>query len=180
MFSLLTKKYEQEVKREYYSRLVFVSLSFLLLTSITLLLSLIPYYYFLNLRTSTLTEQLATLKKTNSLRDETQMYEIVRNFNNTAAILSPELSALPIRDKMLQMISLKPIGVTLENLSWAGDPAPAGKFYLRGIADNRESLQKYIETLQLEKTFTNVEFSRNSYYTKDTNIDFSVDLSYKP
>ncbi|MFZ2038948.1 MAG: hypothetical protein WAV11_03350 [Minisyncoccia bacterium] len=180
MFSLLTKKYEQEVKREYSLRLIFIIVILLLGTSITLFLSLIPFYYFSSLRADALTEQLNVLKKNNSLRNETQMLEVVKNFKDTTEILAPELADLPIRNKLLEIIDLKGTGISLNNLSWAKDPVPAGKFFLRGIALNRESLQKYIQTLQMEKTFTNVEFSRISYYTKDTNIDFSVSLNYKP
>jgi len=180
MFSLLTKKYEQEVRREYSLRFIFIVSLFLMGTSVTLLLSLVPFYYFSSLRANSLIEQLDTLKKNNSLNNDAQMLETVKNFKYMTSILAPELTDLPIRNKLLEIIDLKGVGISLNSLSWSKDPIPAGKFFIRGTAINRESLQKYIQTLQIEKTFTNVEFSRISYYTKDTNIDFSVSLNYKP
>jgi len=180
MFSLLTKKYASEAKKEYYSRLLFVSLIFLIITALTLLLSLTPVYYFSNLRNKALSDQLDNLKKNNVLSNEAQVDELVKNFNETLAVISPELNKLPTKDRLLDIIKMRAGGISLKNLSWTDKPAPNGKFFVRGIASDRDSLQKYIQALQAEKIFSAVEFSRNSYYTKDTDIDFSIDLTYKP
>ena len=180
MFSLLTKKYASEARREYYARVFFVSLIFFIITTLVLLLSLTPFYYFSNLRHKTLTEQLENLKKDNLLSNESQADELVKGVSGVTAVLTPELNKLPIKDTVLNIINMRAGGISLKNLSWVDKPAPNGKFFVRGIARDRDSLQRYIQALQADKIFSSVEFSRNSYYTKDTDIDFSVDLTYKP
>ncbi len=179
MYNLLTEKYKSVVKGEYRQRISYAICFFVIVTLFILFFSWAPFYYFLTLRLDFVEQNLTSLVEQNKNQEDISLNNSVKNLSNQIAFFKPTLKPLPLRGTLIYISNLAPKGVSITGLSWTGGKNNEGTFFVRGVVSDRDALQSFVKTLQLDKTFSSVDFSR-SQYAKDENAAFSLTLTYKP
>ena len=179
MYNLLTEKNKKVVKREYYLRLFYSITFFVLITLFILFFSWAPFYYFLTLRSDFVNNHLLGLQEQNNAQENKKIDDAVSNLNAQITLLKPSMDSLPIRNIFLHISDEAPQGIAITGLSWTTGKGNGGTFYVKGIAKDRDVMQTFVKVLQIDNTFSAVDFSR-SQYAKESNADFSLTLTYKP
>ena len=179
MYNLLTEKYKSIVRGEYRQRISYLVFFSVTTTLFILFFSWAPFYYFLNLRLDFVGQNLASLVEQNKNQQDVSLKNSVKNFSNQIVFFKPALKPLPLRSLLLYISDLAPKGVSITGLSWAVGKTGEGTFFVKGVANDRDTMQSFVKMLQSDKTFATVDFSR-SQYAKDENAAFSLTLTYKP
>lgn len=147
----------------------------ILITGIILLL---PTYFFLFFQNSGVAE-LVSAKRENVESDQArQSEERIKNLNTRLRRLEKEYSANPISVTRYvhDIISRVPDGITLAHFSYQKDSAA---ITLRGTADTRDNLLRFIASLRSHSEFQNIK-SPVENILQERNISFTLSFSVIP
>lgn len=175
MLELLPDVQKKSLKKEYFLRLVVVSLLFLFVAGILFLVFLSPSYFLSVEKGKIVNQEFENIKKSNMDADDEDLQLDIKSSKEMLALLAPSANEFSIKDLIAKIINKKSSGVIIEGLS--ADYSKNGQYQIviRGTSKNRELLKSFAENLRGEKEFSDVDLPISNF-AKISDIDFNITL----
>jgi hypothetical protein len=178
MFNLLPNDVKAALKREYRYRQAFIWSGAITIVIVIAIGLLVPSYVL-------------SITRNKSLKIEREAMELAsqRNAGTAAQVvskaekLSAALSSIPdsnVSTLVSQIISARPAGVVILHFSFSSNGEAGGvtKAEIQGVARSREALRRYVESLEEQPSFGDVNVPIESF-TRETNIPFTLTISIR-
>ena len=157
MFNLLPKEDKETVRTEYSRRFISVALGGLLFVFIVNTVLLVPFLMNVYRGSKNTKDDLNTLKNKTASNDYRELEATIKETKTAINLLKTDMSErLDIANIIAEALTDKPKGILINNISWFNDGSDK-RLKLSGVASVRETLRKYILTLQANKTFSGVD-----------------------
>lgn len=176
MFNLLPQDLRSKIIVEYRYRLVIVIILFVILSQVSFLVFLFPTWL-----TSFYKERDFSIKSDEASRtlltlDISSTTSYIKSLNSTLEVINKTLEYprfIPIVDDIIEN---KTSGIKLDGIYYSVDSNNTGTITLGGIADKRETLVSFAESLRGINYFKKVDLPISNL-AKDKNIDFNIKIS---
>jgi len=178
MINLIPKEEKKKMIVDFYYRL-FVLFLFMLSFAIFIgVISLLPAYFYSSEKNSIVNTELATQKNTAVPLLGEQSLAAVSDINNKLGIINnAEKNSFPISEKVINTIlAEKTSDIHIIQITYQNDPVLGKQVGVLGIADTREALLSFQQTLASDPDFKNVNLPISSF-VKDSNIQFNLTLN---
>lgn len=180
--NLLPRDRVRSLRQLYFLRLAVVAVLLLSIVAIAHAVFLFPTHLFLSGQVRDRTETLASLKASLEGSEEREVSERIASLTNDATYLAALGDMPQAATSIAAIINIGHVGVRLTGFSF--DPGNAdrpAKMTVSGVADTRESLRSYEQSL-LDASFIDTTDLPISAYAKERDIPFTVTLtgSFKP
>ena len=175
MYKLLPEKRLNDIEREYKFRrsiLMIISLCVVFAIGIAIL---VPLYIFSMTKERSAVNRLEVTKKLPLLENGQNIDEWLKSTKEKQRILAPALKKDEPYEYFNRIISLKPEGISLKNLSWKRDPKGT-VISVNGIASTRNTLLMFEQALNNSGQFSKAALPVSNL-ARDKNIDFSLTIS---
>ena len=179
IINVLPLKEKKSLLKEYYLRLVIVCLFLLTALSFLATFLLIPSYVLSKTKVQVLTNSLNSLNNQHQGLSEADLTSSINDINSTLGLLNSGVNSRNIYDQVFSAIlSLRPQGVIISQISYAEPLANKNILTLQGIASDRTSLKAFQVALESSPTVSNVDLPISDFTSK-TDIDFTITLTMK-
>ncbi len=143
-------------------------------------LLLIPSYVFLNINIDIKQRDLARIEEILASSDEKELLTRLKAFEAEATKLSDLESSSLATKTITSILSVPHNEVSLSGFSYVSAAGKAPRqIIVSGVADSREALHQYQVVLKELEKVTSAELPVSTY-TKDSNIPFSITVSFLP
>lgn len=163
------------IKREYTSRVLAVVLSCLALLGFLFILSLIPLYYFAEVKSNLVDQGYESIKNKNIQQSEASLNKDVREMSGLINLFKIVLEDKSVRNDLLSLIPDSAMGIKITSLSWKKE---TDEVFVKGVANSRNTLVSYVKGIQYAGIFDKAEVPVSNL-TKSSNLTFSLGLIYK-
>lgn len=173
MLNLLQPAEKKAVQREYYMRLVVVTLIFVSLTIIVAGLLLIPSYILTLSKESIAQEKQKSLDQMAAQQNNAALLEEMRLINTELSLLASDDTVRLPSDTIARVVELKGGDIALQSFTYTKGDAGV-ELVVGGIAATRNALVSFVRTLRQETPyFTSAELPVSNL-AQDQDIDFSI------
>jgi hypothetical protein len=176
MLYLLPEEYKKKVLREYRMRLLTVSFACLAAVAMIALVTILPSYFLVQIRSGILQVESASIQSTLSLINADDISKKVSELSNKTSFLIPIAESISPSKLFAHLDQIaKPDTVISDfNMTYFDDNVAMD---IRGVSKNRESLTKFVDDLRADPAFSGVNFPYNSL-SKQANLDFTIHLLF--
>lgn len=179
MINLLSRSAKKKLWNEYRSRLGVIILCAVLLLELFTATVFFPTYYALSTTTDSLSDTLSR-EQQNSPEKNDEIAKQISTFKSELSLLRPptSTSTTPVvpSEVISRILKNKPRGIAVSAISLQKEK-DVTSVLLSGIANTREDMLAYKNTLRLDPQFTVAR--GNDDIIKKTNITFSITLVIK-
>ena len=176
MANLLPKKEKKLISTEYLFRLSIVFFSFLFFSIVAAGVFLVPSFFALKTKESSIIMQTDLLKNFTKSGDRANIEKYLAETKEKLELLQKEETSYSIKTLFSEIIKNRPEGLRIQNISYSlGDEKESPYIILRGRADKREKLLAFYNVIKELSDFSSVDLPISNL-TKDVNADFSMKL----
>lgn len=175
MLELLPITQKNALKREYLLRVIVMALSFMLVIGILSSVALFPSYFLSIEREKFAYKEFENIKKFSNGTDNEKLQNDIKNLKEMLRILKPKGEGFSIKDLILKIISKKNSGVMISGVSIVSSKKEQYQIIVKGMAKNREHLERFAENLRTSKEFSNVDLPISNF-AKISDIGFNITL----
>lgn len=178
MFKLLPTQEKKKLEKEYRIRLCIVAFSFIFFIELIGAISLLPAFFLSTVKEKeVITEQLIVSKVTEDEKDE-KFDEEIKKVREQIQQLKIDEKEIAIAHVLNTVNKNKPTGVRLTSFNLVRNVGEESELRIIGIAQNRDSLVSFRDTLENESLFSGVELPISDL-AKSKDISFSLNLTGK-
>ena len=174
MIKFLPEKNKKEIKIEYFSRVVVISLIFVVFLGVVGAFSIFPGYIISHYRDISIAEQ---SKSAQTNKVDVSAQEKIVKFTNELILLLTQLENKKPSDPMSNILAKKNTNISITQISYTKDK-DGFKFAVKGIAETREGLITFIRDLKADKNLSGVSLPVSDF-VKSSDIDFSLNILSK-
>jgi len=178
--NLLPQERQRTLRRDYFLRLGIVAALFLVVLSFISAVLLLPAYVFLTLSSRAKEEHLTGIESTLSSSDEAALSARLTALSNDAVVITALAGAPSAIATIREMLAVSRPGISLSgfvySLSAGKNP---GKLSISGSSATRDALRNYQLALQSAPFALSADLPISAY-AKDTNIDFTIAVTFAP
>ena len=164
------------MRREYRVRLVTTSLIFVSVALVVAIVFLIPSLVLSQSRKNTTVQQLETFKGFAELQETNESFEELRIANEKITLLSLGGGGVSVEDILDTIAYVKPTAISVSGISMSQrvvEDVLEQSVTLSGVADTRTDLLSFVELLEKEELFSNVDLPISNL-AKEREISFSL------
>jgi hypothetical protein len=179
MINVLPQNEKSVLRKEYIIRLA--TLCIFLFTIIILAASflLVPAYVLSKNKISAYEIELQKYNESNSNNSANNLSSIVSDINQNLEILNKNKQTKVLTEDIFGVVlSAKPKGVKIKNMSYAVTPENINTIQINGQAADRASLRAFEDSLKNDIRVESTKLPVSSF-TKRTDIDFSLSVNLK-
>lgn len=175
MLRLLLEQQKKDIKRDYQTRFVVVLLLLVLAVVFFWIISLVPSFVLIYFEERAIKESSSEILEDSLLEDGTPVDEYVRDINNKIKLLNtPEF---PVTKLIGEVVSRQVRSVSINTFEFKSEENK-GTIFVSGIANNRESLVDFSNSLQESELFESIDVPFSNF-AKSTDIPFTLTINLK-
>ncbi len=177
MFNLLPETEKEKILREYNHRRLIVFLAFMSATLCMALVALFPSYILSSIKLKEVETNIAVVRQSKEFQEADKLQTVLTESNEKLSALQFGRSKVLSQDLIAQIINVKNTGIRINGLLYKKSTAKdtSSQIFINGIAQNRESLSRFVTDLQKVKIFKKVALPVSSF-TKDVNAEFTISI----
>jgi len=177
MFNLLPETEKEKILREYNHRRLIVFLAFMSATVCMALVALFPSFVLSSIKLDELETDIVVVRQSKEFQEADKLQTVLTESNEKLTALQLGHSKVLTQDIIAQIINAKNSGIRMNGLLYKKSVAvdTNSQFLINGIAQNRESLSRFVTDLQKIKMFKEVTLPVSSF-TKDINAEFTINI----
>lgn len=177
MFNLLPETEKSKILKEYSLRRVIVFFAFLCVSALIALVGIFPSYLLSSLKLREVKDNVSSVRQSSAFQEADQLSKELSQANAKLVALQSNTSSVFVEDLFSRVIAHKISGIRLNGLMYKrGVTKDSSVISVSGVAQDRESLSNFESELEKEPLFKNVSLPVSSF-TKDTNADFSLQIT---
>jgi len=182
MLSFLPEQLKKSVKKEYYARVLILSLGIICLLLIYSISIILPIYTSSLFEKNRLTEGVQSIDLdasncTKSGIDCTDPTPQIKSINLLLSILNVENRA-SVSAPLLEILNVKNNDIKISSIKYLGEAAGQYKFSINGVSLNREGLLAFVSDLKKNSRFIGINLPISDF-VKSTNINFVLMINVK-
>jgi len=201
MINLLPKKYKARIKHEYNSRLIVIVLTCFIFTITAAILLLAPVYFLVLNETRSLENQIETLARSETFQENTELNEFIKKTVEDLGVFAEDNEYIPPSDAIVKEIlfhkrdDISITGILYNRMEQPKiDPkkdaknnrdakitkkevGPIGLIAITGLAESREGLLSFAQSLDMVPAFDSVEVPIENFIVRQ-NIPFQITISF--
>lgn len=176
MFNLIPDSVKEKILKDYQERRVVVWLFALFLLSVTIVIFLLPAYVHVFFEEKNIRADVEIVKNSLQLKKADDVVGTIKATNELLKALSPAKSHVRTSEIIEKTLGAKNAAIHITDIEYMETKTSSSTVLLKGIADKRESLREFVNTLEGTEGFAKVELPVSNF-AKDKNIDFSITIS---
>jgi len=178
LVNVLPDREKNSLVKEYWVRLLIISILLFIITCLSVVVLLFPSYYLSKTKETLASNQLDGFKSINPEINDGFVSK-VNNINSKLALLSPVNSNHQMSDKVFDKLpSMIPKGITVSKIFYNERSDMIRTLEIHGQAENRDSLSSLKQILDSDPDFLSVELPISSYLER-VNLSFSISIILK-
>lgn len=177
MFNLLPEQEKKQIIGEYRARRTIVGLFFLFIVGLMSIIAIFPSFVLSGSRISGVETSLNNMKNSPIFKEEATLSSKLSEANLKLVALRPPKRDVDVSALFQAIVSRKKSTIRLTSFTYISAVGTTpGKVSISGIAKSREDLSAFVEDLKKIPEFKSVNLPVSSF-TKDSNADFSIELT---
>lgn len=179
MFNLLPNNLKDKIRSEYHLHFVIVVFLFIIFLQVTCLVFLFPSWLIsLNKEKEVILQS----EKSNRSSLDSQINLInstIKSINTKLNVINSTLEYPKVVPLIDGILAQKTSSIYIKAIQYTSSKNTSGKINLAGVSATRESLVLFVKKLEESKLFSNVDLPISNF-TKDKDIDFSINMTITP
>lgn len=179
MFNVLPENLKADIKSQYRTRFAVTVLMFIIFLQVVFLISLFPSWFL------SMNKENDALTKANSLnagslsQSSAPASSVAVGVNEKLRILNTVVLYPQLVPLITAVLVNKPSDIHLNSFTYTSKDATDATLTVAGVSSTRETLVSFVKSLQNSGAFKTAVLPVSDL-AKDTNIEFSIDLSIAP
>jgi Tfp pilus assembly protein PilN len=173
MFNLLPEKDKKKLWREYTFRRVIVSLFFIAVIGLVILIFAAPSLILSISKQNEVIRRIDALKQSTLFNESDSLNRKLTTESLKIRALKPSNSSVTVAELVKTVIARKGEGIRIKNISYSRNPDGQSSINLSGVAQDREKLLEFTQSLESEGWFEKADLPVSSF-AKDQDLDFSI------
>lgn len=179
MFNLLPNNLKDKIRSEYRLHFVIVAFLFIIFLQVTHLVFLFPSWLIsLNKEKEVILQS----EKSNRSSLDSQINLInstIKSINTKLNVINSTLEYPKVVPLIDGILAQKTNDIHIKAIQYTSSKNTSVKINLTGVSATRESLVLFVKKLEESKLFNNVDLPISNF-TKDKDIDFSINMTITP